>query len=103
MNLQATTLSPILKTYRGALADPNWRDAMQEEFTALQANHTWILFLLHLTLILLQANGFSDTNYIRMAHSTVIKLVGSFVVLPNALVLILVKLSVLLLSQPLYA
>jgi hypothetical protein len=41
MNLQATALSPILKTYRGALADPNWRDTMQEEFTALQANHTW--------------------------------------------------------------
>jgi hypothetical protein len=43
MNLQATTLSPILKTYHGALADPNWCDAMQEEFTALQANHTWDL------------------------------------------------------------
>jgi hypothetical protein len=39
MNLQATVLSPIPKTYRGALADPNWRDAMQEEFTTLQANH----------------------------------------------------------------
>lgn len=43
MNLQATVLTPILKTYRGALADPNWRDAMQEEFTMLQANHTWDL------------------------------------------------------------
>jgi hypothetical protein len=40
MNLQGTVLSPIPKTYCGALADPNWRDAMQEEFTALQANHT---------------------------------------------------------------
>jgi hypothetical protein len=43
MNLQAITLSPIPKTSRGALADPNWRDAMQEEFTALQANQTWDL------------------------------------------------------------
>ena len=43
MNLQATILSHIPKTYRGALADPNWRDAMQEEFIALQANHTWDL------------------------------------------------------------
>ena len=43
MNLQATALSRLPKTYRGALADPNWRDAMQEEFTALQANHTWDL------------------------------------------------------------
>jgi hypothetical protein len=43
MNLQAITLSPIPKAYRGALADPNWHDAMQEEFTALQANKTWDL------------------------------------------------------------
>ena len=28
MNLQATALSRLPKTYRGALADPNWRDAM---------------------------------------------------------------------------
>ena len=43
LNLQATSLSPIPKTYRGALADPNWRAAMIEEFTALQQNHTWDL------------------------------------------------------------
>ena len=43
MNLQATMLSPIPRTYCSALADPNLRDAMQEEFTALQANHTWDL------------------------------------------------------------
>lgn len=43
LNLQATTLSPIPKSYHSALADPNWRDAMIEEFTALQANHTWDL------------------------------------------------------------
>lgn len=29
--------------YHGALADPNWRDAMIEEFSALQANSTWDL------------------------------------------------------------
>jgi histone deacetylase 1/2 len=36
-------LSPIPKTYRAALADPNWRAAMEEEFTALQLNKTWDL------------------------------------------------------------
>ena len=43
LNLQATALSPIPKTYRTALADPNWRRAMEEEFAALQANATWDL------------------------------------------------------------
>ena len=40
LDLQVSSLSPIPKTYRGALSDPNWRDAMIEEFSALQANHT---------------------------------------------------------------
>jgi hypothetical protein len=43
LNLHVATLSPLSKTYRGALADPNWRDAMCEEFAALQANDTWSL------------------------------------------------------------
>jgi hypothetical protein len=43
LNLQASSLSPLPKTYRGTLADPNWRDAMTEEFTALLANNTWVL------------------------------------------------------------
>jgi hypothetical protein len=43
LNLQASTLSPLPKMYCGALADPNWRDAMAEEFSALQANNTWTL------------------------------------------------------------
>jgi hypothetical protein len=43
LNLQATALSPLPKTYRGALTDSNWWDAMIEEFTALQANNTWDL------------------------------------------------------------
>lgn len=43
LNLQAAALSPLPKTYRGALNDPNWRLAMHEEFTALQANNTWVL------------------------------------------------------------
>jgi hypothetical protein len=36
-------LSPVPRTFRGALADPNWRAAMQEEYTALLQNNTWDL------------------------------------------------------------
>ena len=35
--------SAISKTYRSALADPNWRAAMVEEHDALLQNHTWDL------------------------------------------------------------
>jgi hypothetical protein len=35
-------LSPVPKTFRSALADPNWRAAM-EEHSALLQNHTWDL------------------------------------------------------------
>uniref|UniRef100_A0A0E0E2C1 Reverse transcriptase Ty1/copia-type domain-containing protein n=1 Tax=Oryza meridionalis TaxID=40149 RepID=A0A0E0E2C1_9ORYZ len=40
-NLHAASLSPVPRTYRAALADPNWRAAMEEEYTALLANRTW--------------------------------------------------------------
>jgi histone deacetylase 1/2 len=36
-------LSPVPRTFRSALADPNWRAAMQEEYTALLQNNTWDL------------------------------------------------------------
>ena len=39
----ADALSPIPKTYRSALADPNWRCAMEAEYAALLANNTWDL------------------------------------------------------------
>jgi hypothetical protein len=39
----ATSLSPVPKTYRGGLADPNWRSAMLEEYDALLQNHIWDL------------------------------------------------------------
>ena len=38
----AAPLSPLPKTFRSALADPNWRAAM-EEHAALLQNHTWDL------------------------------------------------------------
>ena len=39
----ATVLSPVPKSYRSALADPNWRAAMEEEYGALLSNNTWDL------------------------------------------------------------
>jgi histone deacetylase 1/2 len=36
-------LSPIPTSVREALADPNWRHAMEEEYRALLANQTWDL------------------------------------------------------------
>jgi hypothetical protein len=43
LDLHAAALSPIPKSYRGALADSNWRAAISEEFSALQKNNTWDL------------------------------------------------------------
>ena len=40
---QATSLTPVPKTFRGGLADPNWRAAMEEEYPALLQNSTWDL------------------------------------------------------------
>ena len=41
--LHATPLSPILRTFCSALADPNWQAAMEAEHNALLANKTWDL------------------------------------------------------------
>jgi hypothetical protein len=35
--------SPVPSSVRTALADPHWRRAMEEEYVALLANHTWDL------------------------------------------------------------
>ena len=43
LNLHTAPLSPLLKTFRSALANPNWRAAMQAEFDALLDNDTWTL------------------------------------------------------------
>jgi histone deacetylase 1/2 len=43
-NLSATTpLSPLPHTYRQALKDPNWQNAMTDEYNALMNNNTWCL------------------------------------------------------------
>ena len=38
-----TTISPIPKSVRTALQDPNWRATMATEYDALQRNSTWRL------------------------------------------------------------
>jgi hypothetical protein len=39
----SSALQPVPTTVRAALADPQWLRAMEEEYEALQANHTWDL------------------------------------------------------------
>jgi hypothetical protein len=41
----AATPTPIPKSVRGALKDPNWLAAMTDEYGALLANDTWTLGL----------------------------------------------------------
>lgn len=43
LDLAVTTISPLPKTYKGALNDPHWHSAMLEEFQALCSNNTWDL------------------------------------------------------------
>jgi hypothetical protein len=43
LNLHAVPMSPIPRSVRDALSDPNWRSAMQAEYDALIANDTWSL------------------------------------------------------------
>ena len=38
-----SAISPIPMSARAALRDPNWKAAMDDEYVALIANHTWEL------------------------------------------------------------
>lgn len=42
-DMHTSILSPVPKSFRSALTDPNWRGAMTEEYSALLANNTWDL------------------------------------------------------------
>ena len=41
--VDAPNISPLPRTYRAALADPNWAAAMTDEYQALLQNDTWTL------------------------------------------------------------
>lgn len=103
LDLHAAALSPIPKTYRGALADPNWRDAMIEEFTALQNNHTWDLVPLPTDANVVTGKWVYRHKLHPDGSLDGYKPAGSFVVSLNDLVLILGRLLVLWSSLLLFA
>jgi hypothetical protein len=93
----AAALSPVPRTYHTALADPHWRQAMEEEFSALQSNNTWDLVPRPLPpAMLFLANGYSNISSMLMALLTATRRDGFSVVFHSILELTLMKLSVLL-------
>ncbi|GJY18856.1 ribonuclease H-like domain-containing protein [Tanacetum coccineum] len=43
LNLHVSSISPLPKSYHDAFNDPNWQNAMRDEYTALIKNKTWTL------------------------------------------------------------
>ncbi|GJT00677.1 ribonuclease H-like domain-containing protein [Tanacetum coccineum] len=43
MNCHVTTTSPLTRSHVHALRDPNWKEAMLDEYNALFTNGTWVL------------------------------------------------------------
>ncbi|GKA31821.1 ribonuclease H-like domain-containing protein [Tanacetum coccineum] len=43
LNLHVSSVSPLPKSYRDAFNDPNWQNAMRDEYYALIKNQTWTL------------------------------------------------------------
>ncbi|GKE33557.1 ribonuclease H-like domain-containing protein [Tanacetum coccineum] len=43
LNLHASSVFPLPKSYRGVFNDPNWQNAMCDEYNALIKNRTWTL------------------------------------------------------------
>ncbi|GJR76321.1 ribonuclease H-like domain-containing protein [Tanacetum coccineum] len=43
LNLHVPLVSPLPKSYHDAFNDPNWQNAMRDEYTALIKNKTWTL------------------------------------------------------------
>ncbi|GJY86809.1 ribonuclease H-like domain-containing protein, partial [Tanacetum coccineum] len=42
LNLHVSSVSPLPKSYRDAFSDPNWKNAMRDEYTALIKNKTLV-------------------------------------------------------------
>ncbi|GJZ94654.1 ribonuclease H-like domain-containing protein [Tanacetum coccineum] len=43
MNCHVTTTLPLLRSHVHAFRDPNWKEAMLDEYNALITNRTWVL------------------------------------------------------------
>ncbi|GJS88891.1 ribonuclease H-like domain-containing protein [Tanacetum coccineum] len=43
LNLHVSSVSPLPKSYRDSFSDPNWQNAMRDEYHALIKNKTWTL------------------------------------------------------------
>ncbi|GJU68696.1 ribonuclease H-like domain-containing protein [Tanacetum coccineum] len=43
LNFHVSSVSPLPKSYRDAFSDPNWQNAMRDEYHALIKNKTWTL------------------------------------------------------------
>nr|GEV66513.1 ribonuclease H-like domain-containing protein [Tanacetum cinerariifolium] len=43
LNIHVSSISPLPKSYRDAFNDPNWQNAILDEYTALVKNKTWTL------------------------------------------------------------
>nr|GEY34020.1 hypothetical protein [Tanacetum cinerariifolium] len=43
LNIHVSSISPLPKSYRDAFNDPNWQNAILDEYTALTENKTWTL------------------------------------------------------------
>ena len=87
----AVPLSPMPKTFRSALADPNWR-----KNTVLSCRITpGILCPVLLGPMLSLGSGSSSTSFSLMAPSSGTRHVGFFVALPSGLVWILMRPSAL--------
>lgn len=43
MSCHATTTSPLPRSHIHALRDPNWKEAMLDEYIVLITNRTWVL------------------------------------------------------------
>ncbi|GJW23648.1 ribonuclease H-like domain-containing protein [Tanacetum coccineum] len=50
LNLYVSTVYPLPKSYVDAFNDPNWQNAINEEYNALIKNNTWTLILADRTL-----------------------------------------------------
>ncbi|GKC68757.1 ribonuclease H-like domain-containing protein [Tanacetum coccineum] len=59
LNLHVSSVSPLVKSYRDAFNDPNWQNAMRDEYTALIKNKTWTF-----------VHRPPDTNIVRSNGST---------------------------------